>query len=90
MALAIQAPDLESRLVELASRQGVTPEDYIRQLVETRHPPEQGVGMPAVAPLYKTAGVQEWLRAFDAWIDGHPQREPLPDDAFNRASFYEG
>ena len=89
MAIAIEAPDLEGRLVELASRLGMTPEEYIRQLVETQAAGEENGGTPTGVHLYETVSLAEWLRAFDGWIDSHSRREPLPENAFDRASFYE-
>jgi len=90
MALRIKSPELERRLRADAARRGVSAEQYLRDLVESSLPPEASAPTEETdRPLHEAADVQEWLGAFDAWIGSHPRRDPLPENAFERASFYQ-
>jgi hypothetical protein len=88
MSLLINAPAVEQRLAQEAQRHGVPAEDYAVQILSTHLEPLNGVALPQ--PFYATATPEEWAQKFDEWVEGHPQRHPLPEDAFDRESFYEG
>lgn len=56
-------------------------------ILATHLEPQENKG---VEPFYATATLEQWNEAFDAWVDSHPVRGPLPDSALSRESFYEG
>lgn len=78
MTITIECKETLRRLRAVARRRGVAPERYAEELLAASLPPEP-------APSRTGAG---WLDRFNAWADGHPSREALPADAFDRASFY--
>lgn len=88
MSLVINVPAVETRLAQEAARHGVTAVDYAVRIL-TAHldtPQETDAQTAAAGPAATPA---EWERQFDTWVEGHPRRQPLPEDAFSRASFYE-
>jgi hypothetical protein len=92
MALTIEAPHLEQRLRKLAEQHKMTTEDYVVHLLEQNLAPTRAPGsvpdkLGGAPPSQECT--REWLAAFNAWIECHPRREPLPDHAFDRASFYD-
>ena len=84
MTLTIElTPELEERLQHEAARQGVASELYARQLLEERLLPTQEL------PFWARASREEWVKAFNEWMDSHdPNLPPLPDEAYSRESFY--
>lgn len=101
MALTIDAPEIEHRLQEEAQRRGMAVEEYLMLLLQdqwARTDPVLNWPISLVqdversdgtTPFYATATTVEWLNAFDRWIDSHTERSPLPENAFDRSSFYE-
>lgn len=84
MTLTIDiSPELEKRLQAEATRCGLAADDYARKLLEDRLLTREQ------KPFWATATTEEWLRAFNAWMDSHdPTLPPLPDEALRRESFY--
>lgn len=83
MLLRITAPDMEGRMEREASRRGLSPEEYLLQLLAQYLPQEQselGVSVPDNS--------DEWNRRFDLWASGRSRRKALPESVFERASFY--
>jgi hypothetical protein len=87
MPLTINAPYVEGRLKQEAAKRGVPAAEYAVDILALHlGPQDEGAG----APFYATATAEEWDREFDAWVDSHPVRTPLPDSALTRESIYEG
>jgi hypothetical protein len=88
MALMIDLdPELESRLREAATQQGLGADEYARRLIE-QHLPALGAER---APLWDTLTPEEWQRVTREWVNSHDTSiPPLPDEAVSRESFYEG
>jgi hypothetical protein len=86
MSLVINAPDIEVKLRNEAARRGLTAEAVAVDILTAQLDPGSGGDQP----FYAKASPEEWVEAFTRWVDGHPVRKPLPDDAFSRESFYEG
>lgn len=84
MTLTIEIPpDLEARLEAEAARRGVDASDYARLILEERLLSGQS------KPFWATASKEEWLRAFNQWMDNQDATlPPLPDEATRRESFY--
>lgn len=84
MTLTIElAPEVEEQLRREAEQQGMASETYARQLLEERLLPAQEL------PFWARASREEWLQAFNEWMDSHDANlPPLPDEAYNRESFY--
>lgn len=104
MPLTINAPDVEHRLQQEATKQGISANDLALRLLSAQLPVPETVSLeqpsqdaakrhpeePSEVPLfYVTATPDEWSARFDEWVNSHPKREPLPPEAFERASFYE-
>ena len=78
-------PELESRLQEEADRRGLAPEDLARLLLKEQLLDAHSERLP----FWATASKEEWLSAFNAWMDGHdPTLPPLSDEAISRESIY--
>jgi hypothetical protein len=75
MAITIEEPAIEGWLQREAARRGVTPAELVRELLALHQPPRE-------------AQPDDWMQAFNAWVDSHPRRAPLPADAFTRDNFY--
>ncbi len=82
MTLTIElTPELEARLQHEAERQGMASELYARQLLEEQLLPTRTTS--------SQRSPQEWAKAFNEWVNGHdPNLPPLPDEAYERESFY--
>lgn len=88
MSLVINVPAVETRLAQEAARHGITAVDYaVRILTAYLDAPQATAAQTTADELGATPA--EWERQFDAWVEGHPRRQPLPENAFSRASFYE-
>lgn len=89
MTLVINAPEIEGKLQKEATRRGVTAEAVAVDILTSQLDAGQD-GPQQATPFHATASPEEWVEAFNRWVDGHPVRQPLPEDAFSRESFYEG
>ncbi|MFN2456316.1 MAG: hypothetical protein ABR577_19130 [Pyrinomonadaceae bacterium] len=78
-------PELESRLHQAAAREGVAAADYARMVLEER----LLSAAQEELPFWATATKEEWLQAFNAWMDSHDPTLPLlSDEAISRESMY--
>lgn len=86
MTLTIDMPpELESRLHQAAARKGVAAADYALMLLKERL---LSAGQEDL-PFWATATKEEWLQAFNAWMDSHDPTLPLlSDEAISRESMY--
>ncbi len=87
MTLNLEIPaTLESRLQIEAAQNGLTPEDFVRQLLTgrlTESPERQS------RPNRANAAAEEWLRAFNHWMDSHDQTlPPLTGESLSREVIY--
>ena len=84
MALMVQLPpELEKRLRTEAAQQGVSTAAYVRDVLE------RVFATSGQSPLWMTATKDEWLSAFNAWMDSHdPTLPPLSEEAVSRESIY--
>ncbi|GEM_PF-2914158 len=84
MILMVQIPlELEKRLQAEAAEYGVTTSEYVSAVLERMF------ASPSRSPLWMTATKDEWLKAFNAWMDSHdPTLPPLSEEAVNRESMY--
>lgn len=90
MSLTIHAPAVEEKLNKAAADKGIDPEDYAVEILSNHLASEGSPGLQAPAPFHAIATSEEWIAEFDDWLASHPKRRPLPDKAFDRASFYNG
>ena len=84
MGLMVQIPsELEKRIEAEAAKRGISVDEYVQVLLE-----RMLVG-PGELPSWMKATKEEWLKAFNAWMDSHdPALPPLSDAAVSRESFY--
>lgn len=84
MILMVQIPpELEKRLQAEAAERGVTTAEYVRTVLERMF------ASPGRSPLWMTATKDEWLNAFNTWMDSHdPTLPPLSEEAVSRESMY--
>jgi hypothetical protein len=80
-------PELEKRVREAATQQGMGADEYVRRLIEQN--------LPAIEAgrrsLWDTVTPEEWQRVTREWVASHDASiPPLPDEAVSRESFYEG
>ena len=73
-------PELAAGLETLANAQGISVEDYLKQLVERELSCE-------VAPRRRLSA-EEWTHQFEEWADSFPQAPPIPDEALSRENLY--
>jgi hypothetical protein len=79
MSLSVElAPDVEDALRKEAEVRGVEPEELARDWIEERVSP-----LPAQKPSH-----QEWVQRTRAWSERHRDWPLLPDEAYERGSFY--
>lgn len=89
MTLTIEAPEIEKQVRELAIRQRLTVEEYLRRLVENHLAEIEGTG-DTVRPFYETAAPAELKAALQRWAERHPKdTPPIPDEALRREHLYE-
>ena len=88
MSLTINAPVVEGKLRREAAKRGVSAEKYAETILASHLTSE--TPKHAAPPFYATATPDEWIKEFDTWVDSHSVKEPHPDHAFSRESFYEG
>jgi hypothetical protein len=67
-------PDIEERLLSLASANGVSLEAFLQQVVEEKDG-------SATKPRLSS---DEWSRQFEEWADSFPDAPPIPDEALSR------
>lgn len=78
------AHEVQRRLVELATKSGLTLEDYVTQVLER----EAGGGQTSPLPALETApDLADWERRLDELAEKLPPLAPLPAD-FSRAEVY--
>jgi hypothetical protein len=79
--ITIDIPDpLAAVLAEKAKAQGMTLEDWFRQVAAKEATP---------APSAPPGDFKEWERKFDAWINApRPKAPVLSDEAMSRESIY--
>ena len=84
MTLTVQIPpELEKRLEAEASEHGLTTAEYVRDILERMFVSH------GQAPLWVTANKEEWLKAFNAWMDSHdPTLPPLSEEGISREGLY--
>ena len=84
MTLMVQLPpELEKRLESEAAERDLTTAEYVRSVLE------QIFASPIGLPLWMTATKDEWLEAFNTWMDSHdPTLPPLSEEAISRESIY--
>ncbi|MGA3102643.1 MAG: hypothetical protein ABSD61_12340 [Terracidiphilus sp.] len=87
MSLTIDAPYVESKLQQEATKRGLSTADYAVDILVAHLEPQDNQG---TTPFFSTATSEQWNKEFDAWVDSHPTRRPLPDSALSRESIYEG
>ena len=88
MSLAIDlAPETERRLGDEAARHGLSPREYAQVLVEEALAVEESP-QPS---LWETTTPDEWIRAFDEWLDSFAQVKapPIPAEALRRENMYD-
>ena len=86
MTLTLELPkELETALKAQAQAHGMTLEGWLERIAAERVPPK------ATKPtsLQDELTPEEWVRQFDAWVDGHDRTTPLlSDEAISRESIY--
>lgn len=90
MPLMIDAPQVEDRLKKAAAKKGVKPTDLAVEILSSQLEPEEVPARGEPRPFYETATPEQWVAEFDRWVESHPKRQPLPVNAFDRLTFYEG
>lgn len=76
-------PDIAAKLETLAKDQGLSVEDYVKQLIER----ELSIGASEVASRSRLS-VAEWTQQFEEWADSFPEAPPIPDEALSRENLY--
>lgn len=86
MSLVIDAPSVEGKIRREAAKRGVSAAKYAENILATYLAPQNAAA--GAEPFYATATLEQWNEEFDAWVDSHPSRRPLPDSAISGESFY--
>jgi hypothetical protein len=76
-------PELENRLRQEAARKGIAAEEYARMLLE-----ERLLNGPQDSERSK-ATPEDRKRRLSQWIEANRGLPALPEEAFQRASFYD-
>lgn len=77
-------PDVERRLRQEAERRGVEADVYAAQLIEKHLPQPE----PSES-LWNRLTPEEWIEEFNAYLATLDRDiPPLPEEAYQRASFY--
>lgn len=82
MTLHLRA-DIAAGLEALANAQGLSVEDYLKQLVER----ELSLNGPEATP-HRRLSAEEWAHQFEEWADSFPEVPPIPDEALSRNNLY--
>ena len=76
-------PEIAAGLETLANAQGLSVEDYLKQLVER----ELSLNAPQSSPGSRLSP-KEWAHQFEEWADSFPEAPPIPDEALRRENLY--
>ena len=80
-------PEIAAGLETLANAQGLSVEDYLKQLVER----ELSLNTPEAPPGGRLSP-EEWAHQFEEWADSFPEVFPkllrCPDEALSRENLY--
>ena len=74
--------DIPDEVIARAQARGLTPESFIRRLIDDA---ERGIPLP-LPPAKPTMTMEEFLRVFPSHSENLPA---LPDEAFTREGFYQ-
>jgi hypothetical protein len=81
-------PEKEARLLAAAQAKGLSTDALVREALDriiAEAPAPAGVPQS----LQDELTPEEWVRQFDAWVDGHDRTTPLlSDEAISRESIY--
>ena len=83
MTLTLElSPEREAALKAQAQTRGISVEEWLLELTKQTR--------PAVArSLQDELTPEEWVRQFNAWVEGHDRTTPpLSDEAISRESIY--
>jgi len=89
MSLVINAPGVELKLQAEAAKRGLSAADFAASILSERLDLASTNGSN-VAPFYDTATHEEWVKAFDSWVNSHEGGPSLPESALTRESIYQG
>ena len=83
MTLTLElSPEREAALKAQAQARGMTVEEWLLELARQARP-------VAVRSLQDELTAEEWVRQFNAWVEGHDRTvAPLSDEAISRESIY--
>jgi hypothetical protein len=76
-------PEIAAGLEALANAQGLSVNDYLKQLVER----ELSLNGPEGTPRRRLSA-EEWAHQFEEWADSFPEVPPIPDEALSRENLY--
>jgi plasmid stability protein len=76
-------PEIAARLKTLANAQGLSVEDYLKQLLDRELSLNPTEGVPRTR-----LSAEEWEREFEEWADSFPEAPPIPDEALSRENLY--
>ena len=88
MTLTIDLPaGIEERLRSVADSEGVPMEKFVLGLIEEKI----GSGGVEGGELWRTLSTEEWLAAFQEWVESHKHIEApvIPLEALRRENMYE-
>jgi hypothetical protein len=76
------SPEREAALKAQAQARGMSVEEWLLELTKQIRP-------TAARSLQDELTPQEWVRQFNAWVEGHDRTTPLlSDEAISRESIY--
>jgi len=75
-------PDIANGLEALAKAQGLSVEDYLKQLVERE------LSLNGPVPPNRRLSAEEWAHQFEEWADSFPEAPAIPDEALRRENLY--
>ena len=83
MTLTLElSPEREAALKAQAQARGMSLEEWLLDLTKQTRP-------AAARSLQDELTPQEWVRQFNAWVEGHDRTTPLlSDEAISRESIY--
>jgi hypothetical protein len=83
MTLTLElSPEREAALKAQAQARGMSVEEWLLELTKQTRP-------AAARSLQDELTPEEWVRQFNAWVDGHDcTAPPLSDEAISRESIY--
>jgi hypothetical protein len=88
MTLTLElSPEREAALKAQAQARGISVEEWLLELARQTRPAV--VRSLTVRSLQDELTPEEWVRQFNAWIEGHDRTTPpLSDDAISRENIY--